>query len=128
MYCTISSGDLSTTDLGDDAVSAYHTFLRKARMLGTISRSFETLASRASAAYFTALSRPAPATWTAFVERTAVFVAQALALKGIIAFDGNEREALEFFEAIARENADLLRLPVALASASSAEKGQFPSV
>ena len=124
MYCTISAEGLSTTELDDDARFAYHALLRNARTL-SISRSLETLAFRAAGAYFTALTRPAPATWSAFVENTVLFVQHAASLDGIVAFDIEERKALAFFEAIVRENADLLRVPFAVASAANREHGRY---
>ena len=95
-------------DLGADAGSAYHRFWLQARTLGSISRSFDALAVDTTAAYYTALSRPAGETWTALVMRTASLVRSARTLDGIVVLDEREREALAFFEAIVRENADLL--------------------
>ena len=105
-----------STGLGDDASSAYHRFRQNARMLGTISRSFDALAHSATSAYYTALTQPAPEEWTTLVTRTATLVQRTHALYGIVVLDAKEREALDFFEAIVRENADLLVVPGATAA------------
>ncbi len=77
-------------------------------MLGTISRSFQTVTTGIAAAYSVALLRPSPGAWSEFVAQTASLVERTHALDGIIDFDAAEREALAFFEAILRENSDLL--------------------
>ena len=115
MYCTISAGALST-GLSDDAAAAYHRFRHEARTLGTISRSFESLALSMSAAYLAALTQPTAAAWSTLVTRTSLLVQHAHALHGIVVLGAQEREALVFFEAIVRENADLLVVPAALAA------------
>jgi hypothetical protein len=107
MYCTIWPGPASS-GLSDDASSAYHRFWRRARTLGTISSSFHTLALSMAAAYLAALTRPAPEAWSSLVTRTALLVERAHELDGIVVLDANEEEALDFFEAIVRENADLV--------------------
>jgi hypothetical protein len=117
MYCTISQRSLST-NLRDDAASAYYRFRQKARTLGTISRSLDTLALSVTAAYLAALSDPAPGAWTTLVARTALLVQRTKALDGIVVLDAQEREALEFFAAIVHENADVLEVPSAAAGAN----------
>jgi hypothetical protein len=107
MYCTISPGPLST-GLSDDAASAYHRFRLEARTLGTISRSFDSLALSMSAADLAALTQPTAEAWITLVRRTSLLVQHAHALRGIVVLGAQEREALDFFEAIVRENADLL--------------------
>jgi hypothetical protein len=115
MYCTISPGPLST-GLSEDAAAAYHRFRHEARTLGTISRSFESLALGMSAAYLAALTQPTAAAWSTLVTRTSLLVQHAHALRGIVVLGPPEREALDFFQAIVRENADLLVVPAALAA------------
>jgi hypothetical protein len=61
-----------------------------------------------AAAYLAALTRPAPEAWSSLVTRTALLVGRAHELDGIVVLDANEEEALDFFEAIVRENADLV--------------------
>jgi hypothetical protein len=46
-------------------------------------------------------------------------VERAHSLRGIVALSANEREALDFFEAIVRENADLLLGPTPFAAAAN---------
>jgi hypothetical protein len=100
-----------STRLSDDASAAYHRFRREARTLGTISSSFDSLTLSLTAAYLAALTYPALEAWAALVARTATLVQRAHALNGIVVLDAREREALDFFESIVRENADLLVAP-----------------
>ena len=102
-----------STPLSEDANFAYRRLWSKARALGSISRSFEALAHDVSASYYAALSRPAPEAWTALAVRSDSLVQRAHALSEILTLDREEREALAFFEAIVRENADLLERPAA---------------
>ncbi|MGD0474757.1 MAG: hypothetical protein ABSB70_16305 [Candidatus Velthaea sp.] len=113
-----------STGLDDDARSAYQHFRRQARALGTISSSFDALALVVTAAYLEALARPSYAAWAMLVRRAAVFAQRARALRTIVAFDVREREALDFFEAIVRENADLLIVHQTLATPSNLDAPQ----
>lgn len=97
-----------STGLGDDASLAYQRLRRKARVLGTISRSFQTVTTELSAAYYAALRQPSPGAWSELVGQTASLVERTHALDGIVNFDTAECDALAFFEAILRENSDLL--------------------
>jgi hypothetical protein len=80
----------------------------EARTLGKISRSFDSLALSMSAADLAALTQPTAEAWITLVRRTSLLVQHAHALRGIVVLGAQEREALDFFEAIVRENADLL--------------------
>ncbi len=108
-----------STGLSDDARSAYQRLRRRARTLGSISSSFDALAVSLTAAYHAALTHSDSAAWTELVRRAALLAQRAHAFDGIVVLDGDEREALEFFEAIVHENADLLVAPEALASGSN---------
>ncbi len=109
----------ASTALDEDASSAYRRFARMARTLGSISRSFDGLALSTMHAYASALCRPSSASWTTLVLATARLVERAHSLRGIVALSANEREALDFFEAIVRENADLLLGPTPFAAAAN---------
>ena len=100
-----------STALSDDAGASYHRFRHNALTLGTISKSFNSLAVSMTAAYHAALTEPAQDAWTTLVMRTARLVERAHAIQGIVMLDAEERAALDFFEAIVRENADLLATP-----------------
>lgn len=113
MYCTISPGPVST-GLGDDASSAYHRLHHHGRVLGSISRSFNELALGVSAAYLEALTRPAPEAWRTLVVRIALLVQRTHSVHQIVVLGDAEREALQFFGEIVRENADLLAVPAAV--------------
>jgi hypothetical protein len=102
--------------LGDEASAAFQRFRREARTLGTISHAFEVLGASLTAAYYAALAAPSPAAWSTLVGRAAAFVERAHVFDGILPLDDREREALEFFEAIVRENGDLLAADDAISS------------
>ena len=100
--------DVLSSEMDDDAAAAYQRLRRQALALRAVSRPFDVLAARLIAAYREALTTGDPAAWSIFVRKTAMLVAQAAALRGIVELDDDEREALAFFQAIVDENADLL--------------------
>jgi len=97
-----------STGLDDDERAAYHRFRIRAQALGSISRSFDTLAARVTEAYRDALAQHDPKSWTTLVGRTALFVARVHDVDGVVTLAEAERDALDFFEAIVHENSDLL--------------------
>ena len=96
---------------GNDASSSNHRLRRNARTLGTISKTFDTLAQSVAAAYYEALSEPSPDAWASLVVRAALLVERVNAVGSIVDLHPEDRKALAFFEAIVRENADLLASP-----------------
>jgi hypothetical protein len=118
---------LLSTGLDEDASSAYRHFARMARTLGSISRSFDGLALRTMHAYFAALCRPSSESWTTVVLATAQIVERANSLRGIVELSAKEREALNFFEAIVRENADIMVVPTAFAADATLKPLDFVS-
>jgi len=97
-----------STPLDDDGRAAYHRFRLQARALARISRSFDDLATAATAAYAAALSDADAAAWTTLVVRIADLLRHASERNGIVHFERAERDALAYFAAIVRENDDLL--------------------
>jgi hypothetical protein len=138
MYCTILPAGLArfpaplsggpVFGLAEDAGAAYHRFRRNARLLGSISHSFELLTQSMTGAYFAALTKPSPQAWMTLVTRTALLVARVRELDGIVSLDANEREARDFFTAIVRENSDLLAGAGALAAGIAADPRQLPAM
>jgi hypothetical protein len=106
MYCTVLPEPVSS--LGDDANAAFHRLWLRAQTLGTISRSFDELARGTTTAYYAALTQAAPDAWSTLVSQAASLVERTQSLDGIVQLNAKEREALDFFESIVRENADLL--------------------
>jgi hypothetical protein len=100
--------------LGNDASSSNHRLRRNARTLGTISKTFDTLAQSVAAAYYEALSEPSPDAWASLVVRAAL--ERVNAVGSIVDLHPEDRKALAFFEAIVRENADLLASPGSVAA------------
>ena len=120
MYCTISGAPVSTGGLTHETAAAYYEFRSRARTLGAISSSFQTLTSDMTVAYYEALTRTDNESWSAVLARTAVLMQRAEALSGIPVFDAKDREALDFFESILRENADLITVPAVFAARAAA--------
>lgn len=107
MYCTISVGAAST-GLADDAIRSYARLRSMARALGTVSGSMSALSNDVTSAYFAALTNSAPSVWAALVAASVALTRYVASFDGIIVLDQRQSEALLFFEAIVRENEDLL--------------------
>jgi hypothetical protein len=107
MYCTISAG-LASSGLTQDAIRSHARLRTMARELGSQSDSSRRLAEHVTSAYLAALTAADSRAWAAFVAAAAALARHSAAFDGIVAPDRRPSEALRFFEAIVRENDDLL--------------------
>ena len=115
MYFTIPAGPPSSPPssppLSPDAVDALIQLRRRATVLADLSASFTQEAKAAIAAYADALCEGSDAAWSRFVGAAATLVVHAESVDEIVHLTDDERQALEFFKQIVRENDDLLDVP-----------------
>jgi hypothetical protein len=105
-----------STGLSDDARRSYFRLRAHARSLATRSAAGEQLAESAARAYLLALGSADPERWIEVVRSSAMLLERAHALDGFVRLTAAEREAMAFFDAIVRENHDLLAaVPLAVA-------------
>jgi len=116
MYFTIPTGPPSSPPLSPDAVDALGRLRRRATALGSISASLAREAKTAVATYADALCEGSDESWVRFVGAAASLAAHAQSVDEIVHLNGEERQALDFFEQIARENDDLLHVATIVAA------------
>ncbi len=105
-----------STGLSDDAMRSYHRLRHHVRSLASRSAAGEALAESAARAYLLALGSADPERWTEVVRTSALLLERAHGLDGFVEPSRAEREAMDFFAAIVRENDDLFAIePLAVA-------------
>ncbi len=105
-----------STGLSDDAMRSYIRLRSHARSLASRSAAGTQLADSAARAYLLALGSADAERWVEVVRTSAALLERARALDGFVEPTLAEREAMAFFDAIVRENDDLVAaVPLAVA-------------
>ena len=94
--------------ISDDAWHSYLDLLRQVRAVQDLSSKLGRAAHAAANAYHRALTTGSPDDWSRLVHAAASVAEYGSEVGAHAKLKGNERAAIEFFDAIARENADLL--------------------
>ena len=115
MYFTIDEREPSSAT--QDARRSFNNLRSHAMALATLSASFAEQASEVTAAYRQALSAGTQAAWARFVYAASDIAHHGQTVEDILGLREQERAAWRVFQQIASENADLLMLEPALASA-----------
>lgn len=108
MYFTIGPKAPSTSPLSQDAWRAYLTLLRQVRAVVDLSARVGSVARTAANAYHHALLTGSRDDWARLTEAAANVAAYGKEIESFAKIGSREREAIAFFESIAKENADLL--------------------
>ncbi len=108
MHFTIGSKATSRPKLSDDAWRSYLGLLSQVRAVQDLSSKLGALARAAANAYHRALSTGTHADWVALAGAADEVSAYGKELASLAHLSQRELEAIAFFDAIARENADLL--------------------
>lgn len=98
----------SRSGLADDAWHSYLDLLRQVRAVQDLSSKLGTAARTAANAYHRALSSGAVDDWSRLAQAAAAVADYGNEVGAHAKLGAREREALDYFDAIARENADLL--------------------
>jgi hypothetical protein len=108
MYFTIGPKVPSSSPLSPDAWHAYLTLLRQVRAVQDLSARVGSEARSAANAYHHALLTGGSDDWARLAESAAKVAAIGGEIASFAKLGEREREAIAFFEAIAKENADLV--------------------
>jgi hypothetical protein len=108
MYFTMTSSDSSRVLLAEDAWHSLAKLRSEARALGGLTAFLNTYAKRVMAAYQRALVDGGDAAWIEFVRAADELASYGRSVAETLRMDDSKREAVRYFESIARENADLL--------------------
>jgi hypothetical protein len=111
MYFTIGSSDSSRGVLAEDSWRSLVELRSQARALDGLTAFLNTSARRVTAAYQRALVDGGDAVWTEFVRAADDLASYGRSVAETLRMDESKREAVRYFESIARENADLLPAP-----------------
>jgi hypothetical protein len=115
MYFTIDEREPSSAI--QEARRSFNTLRSHAMALAGLSASFAEQANEVTAAYRQALSSGTQASWARFVYAASDIAHHGETVEEILGLREPERAAWRVFQTIADENADLLLLEPALASA-----------
>jgi hypothetical protein len=99
---------MSRSGLADDAWHSYLDLLRQVRAVQDLSSKLGKAAHTAANAYHRALTTGSADDWSRLVNAAAAVADYGHEVGALAQLKSNEREAVEYFDAIARENADLL--------------------
>jgi hypothetical protein len=99
---------MSRSSLTDDAWQSYLDLLRQVRAVQDLSFKLGKAAHTAADAYHRALTTGSPGDWAHLVNAAADVASYGHEVGAHATLKARERAAVEFFDAIARENADLL--------------------
>src|SRR5215469_426729 len=108
MYFTIGTMAKSRSGLADDAWHSYVDLLRQVRAVQDLSSKLGAAARTAANAYHRALSTGATEDWSRLANAATAVAEYGTEVGAHASLNSREREALDFFQAIARENADLV--------------------
>ena len=99
---------MSRSGLADDAWHSYLDLLRQVRAVQDLSSKLGKAAHTAANAYHRALTTGSPDDWSRLVHAAATVAEYGNEVGAHANLKTSEREAVEYFDSIARENADLL--------------------
>jgi hypothetical protein len=99
---------MSRSGLADDAWHSYLDLLRQVRAVQDLSSKLGKAAHTAANAYHRALTTGSPDDWSRLVNAAAAVATYGHEVGSHAQLKNTELAAVEFFDSIARENADLL--------------------
>jgi len=115
MYFTIDEREPSSAT--QDARRSFNTIRTHAAVLADLSASFREQATEVTSAYRQALSVGSQAAWARFIYAASDIATHGQTVEELLGLRERERAAWRMFRQIADENADLLLLQPALATA-----------
>lgn len=115
MYFTIDEREPSSAT--QDTRRSFNTIRTHAAVLADLSASFREQATEVAAAYRQALSLGDQAAWARFIYAASDIATHGQTVEELLGLGDRERAAWRIFRQIADENADLLLMQPALATA-----------
>ena len=115
MYFTIDEREPSSAT--QDARRSFNTIRTHAAALAALSASFQEQASEVTSSYRRALAEGTESAWARFIYAASDIACHGQAVEGLLGLRAPERTAWRVFRQIADENADLLLLQPAAATA-----------